>query len=109
MEFKEIVQAHQRMCHTHYNRNCASCRLKDYDDTCHDVPFRYTDEYEKIIEEWLKDNPVLTRRDTFVAKYSDRPWRKYIDSCEHVSCGRIIPCNSCDWWNEEVNQEDEEE
>ena len=108
MEFKEVIKAHNRMCRTYINQNnCGKCQLSSYYDVCYGVPFKYTEEYEELIKEWLNNNPTITQKDIFIENHSDKPWQKYLDFCGHVQCDRNIPCLTCLWWNEEVNQKEE--
>lgn len=121
MEFKEAMKIRDRMCS--YHNECEYCPLNKLADGCVDamINLRELDEYEKILEGWAKEHPVMTNANKFV---------EIIENTFGISCNKEelikkcpidnftikhrpgapkhcieIGCSECKkWWNEEYNE-----
>ena len=123
MEFKEVVKIRSRMCD--YYKKCDGCPLGGVPFGCISgmAEVETADEYERILEEWAREHPVMTNIDKYIEvmkntfggtkfdkdvvhiKVCPQCVGKEIDSNE---CARIR-CSECyKWWNEEYKEPEKE-
>lgn len=112
MEFKEAIKIRKRMC-CHYQK-CNDCPLFTFADGCIDAMIKAEeiDEYEKILEEWAKEHPVVTNADKYIEVMKntfgeDADKTEIRELCIGSSLGIecIKDCSEClKWWNEEYKE-----
>lgn len=117
MEFKQLVKTRSRMCFNYMDfkhLGCRDCPLNKlveeyptglFDLDCMSIIFSLPAKAEKIISDWLKENPEITNKRKFLVTYKNSPWKDYAGcgGCYVDLCPRVgkVPCNYCSWWNEE--------
>lgn len=119
MEFKEAMKIRERMCN--YHKECKDCPLNKLADGCIDAMIEVgeLDEYEKILEGWAKEHPVMTNIDKYidVMKNTFGGTKLDKDKVRQRGClqlaGREIDSNKCanmscleclKWWDEEYKE-----
>ena len=123
MEFKEAIKIRRRICD--YYVECDDCPLYKPSRYCKNFPMseEEIEEYEKILEEWAKEHPVVTNVDKYIEvmkntfggtkfdkdvvhlKVCPKCVGKEIDSNE---CSRMY-CSEClKWWDEEYREPEKE-
>ena len=118
MEFKEAIKIRRRMCN--YYVECDDCPLYKPSRYCKNFPMseEEIDEYEKILEEWAKEHPVVTNaekyieviKNTFGAKLNETQMSQVRGICVKGVVGLNVACNTthCSecmkWWNEEYKE-----
>lgn len=112
MEFKEAIKIRRRMCN--YYVDCDGCPLKGFPDSCTDGIFevKTADQYEKILEGWAKEHPVVTNAEKYIEIIKntfgeDADKTKIRESCIGNSLGIecIKDCSEClKWWDEEYEE-----
>lgn len=110
MTIQEMTRIYKRICAIHRGDFCEKCPLlpSNFDDAedCMDALIKYPDEFEKVLLDWVKENPAPTNRDKFFEVFGDRNYKQF--GCKKVC--EPTPCCDCDWWNlEYVEPEKEEE
>ena len=112
MEFKEAIKIRERMCC--YYQKCKDCPLEKFADGCIDAmrDLGEIDEYEKILEEWSKEHPVMTNADKYIEVIKntfgeDLEKTKIRGACVErvrgIKC--IHNCEKClRWWDEEYKE-----
>ena len=112
MEFKEAIKTRKRMCD--YYKNCNCCPIEKFEDGCMITleGAEELDEYERILEEWAKEHPIMTNADKFT-EVMKNTFGEYLEKTEikEVCVGRIRAikcihnCEEClEWWNEEYKE-----
>lgn len=109
MEFKEFINERKRMCKAHSDGvMCCCVRMKcplnelkerSPENSCYAGCVRYSDEAEKVVEKWSKENPPLTNLDKykqamkelFGAEVENGPYGMYLV---------IKGVTDASWWNE---------
>ena len=115
MEFKEAMKTRKRMCD--YYSKCKDCPLFMLDSclsTLEEV--NELDEYEKILEEWVKEHTVMTNADKYIEIIKntfgeDAEKTETMELCIGSSLGIkcIHNCEEClKWWNEEYKEPEKE-
>ena len=115
MEFKEAMKIRERMCN--YHKICKDCPLNKLTDGCIDamIEVEELDEYEKILEEWSKEHPVVTNADKFVEAIKNtyggtKLNKKQVRMCVKAVVGLNVDCNTthCSecmkWWDKEYKE-----
>lgn len=119
MEFKEAIKTRKRMCD--YYKNCNCCPIEKFEDGCMITleGAEELDEYERILEEWAKEHPVVTNADKYieVIKNTFGGTKLDKDKVRQRAClqlaGREIDSNKCanmscleclKWWDEEYKE-----
>lgn len=116
MEFKEVIKTRRRICN--YYIECNDCPLFKSVRRCRELPFdkKEIDEYEKILEEWAKEHPVMTNADKHI-EVMKNTFGEDVDktvireSCIGNSLGIecIKDCSEClKWWDEEYKEPEKE-
>lgn len=123
MEFKEAIKTRRRICN--YYIECNDCPLFKAVRRCRELPFdkKEIDEYEKILEEWAKEHPIVTNADKYieVIKNTFGGTKLDKDKVRQRGClqlaGREIDSNKCanmscleclKWWDEEYKEPEKE-
>lgn len=118
MEFKEAMKTRKRMCD--YYSKCKDCPLFMLDSclsTLEEV--NELDEYEKILEEWAKEHPVVTNADKLVEAIKNtyggtKLNKKQVRMCVKAVVGLNVDCNTthCSecmkWWDKEYKEPEKE-
>lgn len=118
MEFKEAIKIRRRMCD--YYAECDDCPLNKFADGCIDamIELGELDEYEKILEEWAKEHPIMKNVD----KYTDviksvfggdvdktKTRSVCIKFILGIECNDECTCKEClRWWDEEYKEPEKE-
>ena len=118
MEFKEAMKIRERMCN--YHKICKDCPLNKLADGCIDsmIEVEELDEYEKILEEWIKGHPLMTNADKFVesikntfgAKLNENQMSQVRGMCVKGVVGLDVDCNKTNcsecmkWWDKEYRE-----
>lgn len=116
MEFKEAIKIRRRICD--YYKDCDGCPLGGVPFGCVSgmAEVENTDEYEKILEEWAKEHPVVTNADKY-KEVMKNTFGEYVGKTEiRKSCVtrvRGIKCpHNCEkclaWWDEEYKEPEKE-
>lgn len=114
MEFKEAMKIRKRICD--YYKHCNGCPLEKFEEGCVTtlVVFKELDEYEKILEEWAKEHPVVTNADKYIEVIKnvfggDVDKTKTRSVCIKyilgIECNDECTCKEClKWWDEEYKE-----
>lgn len=112
MEFKEAIKTRKRMCD--YYKNCNCCPIEKFEDGCMITleGAKELDEYERILEEWAKEHPVVTNADKFIEKIKDTFGYAPEKRCVKQTCLRYAvgiecsaKCFDClKWWDKEYKE-----
>ena len=99
MTIQEMARTYKRICGKYSNDNCNDCPLTERKfidaDGCLNAMIQFPDEVEKILLDWVKENPAPTNRDKFFEVFGDKKY-KYANCTE--TCD-TVPCRGCDWWS----------
>lgn len=116
MEFKEAIKTRKRMCD--YYKNCNCCPIEKFEDGCMITleGAEELDEYERILEEWAKEHPVMTNADKYIEVMKntfgeDADKTEIRELCISSSLGIecIKDCSEClKWWDEEYKEPEKE-
>ena len=118
MEFKEVIKTRRRICN--YYIECNDCPLFKSVRRCRELPFdkKEIDEYEKILEEWAKEHPVMTNADKYIEVIKnvfggDVDKTKTRSVCIKfilgIECNDECTCKEClKWWDEEYKEPEKE-
>lgn len=103
---------------------CKYCKLgrdnNNKETWCKSFEGQYPEQAVKIVEDWSKENPIVTNKDKFyeVMKETFGVKDEEINTCKHyckdkkiprVFCNQFDGCNSCDvFWNTEYKPVKEE-
>lgn len=120
MEFKEAIKIRKRICDYYENHNgyrkCNDCILNKLEDGCIDTleTVEKLDEYEKVLEKWAKEHPVMTNLSKFIEVIKnvfggDVDKTKTRSVCIKyilgIECNDECTCKEClRWWDEEYNE-----
>lgn len=111
---KELWIGYSRMCDSYVNcKGCPACL--DSDDCTHDGmlcdDIENTDKFIEIVEQWVKDNPIITNKMKFKEVFG---YEITVGSCPlyEVEGCRILndesliqhKCSSCPWWDSEYKK-----
>lgn len=105
------------MCN--YYVECDDCPLNKLADGCIDamIELGELDEYEKILEGWAKEHPVMTNADKYIEVIEKTFGNKLDKNKIHNLCPRDyiglgVPCENCsqclEWWDEEYKEPEKE-
>ena len=114
MEFKEVVKIRRRMCN--YYVECDDCHLYKPSRYCKNFPMseEEIEEYEKILEEFAREHPVMTNADKYIEVIEKTFGNKLDKNKIHKLCPRHyiglgVPCENCsqclEWWDEEYKDQ----
>ena len=118
MEFKEAIKTRERMCD--YYKSCDRCPLEGFPSGCVDGIFEVenTDEYQRILEEWAKEHPVVTNAEKYIEVIKnvfdgDVDKTKIRSVCIKyilgIECNDECTCKEClRWWDEEYKEPEKE-
>ena len=118
MEFKEAIKTRKRMCD--YYKNCNCCPIEKFEDGCMITleGAEELDEYERILEEWAKEHPVMTNADKYIEVIKnvfggDIDKTKTRSVCIKfilgIECNDECTCKEClRWWDEEYKEPEKE-
>lgn len=106
MTIHEMAKIYKRVCRLYENDYCEACPLlpRDFGDgsaeDCLDAMIKFPDEFEQELLNWSKANPAQTNREKFFELFNCRNYR---DNMCKIAGQQLceLPCNSCDWWDEE--------
>lgn len=97
--------------------DCDGCPLKGFPASCFDGIFycENTDRYERILEEWAKEHPVMTNADKYIEVIKNtfggtKFDKKQVRMCVKAIVGLNVDCNTthCSecmkWWDEEYKE-----
>ena len=118
MEFKEVIKIRNRMCD--YYKSCDGCPLEGATSGCISriAEVENADQYERIIENWAKEHPVVTNVDKFVeaikntfsTKLNENQMSQVRRTCVKAVVGLNVACNTmyCSdclkWWDKEYRE-----
>lgn len=116
MEFKEAIKIRRRMCN--YYVECDDCPLYKPSRYCKNFPMseEEIEEYEKILEEFAREHPVMTNADKYIEVIKntfgeDADKTEIRELCIGSSLGIecIKHCTEClKWWDEEYKEPEKE-
>lgn len=101
MTIQEMARIYKRICKVYHAGYCEGCPMlppvSSNAEGCLDALIQFPDECEKVLLDWVKENPAPTNRDKFFEVFGDITYKdeKCKDPCE------LMPCYHCDWWNKE--------
>ena len=115
MEFKEVVKIRRRICD--YYEDCDDCPIGGFSPNCVGglLKVENTDSCERILEEWVKEHPVMTNADKFIEVLKNifggaKLNKKQVRMCVKAVVGLNVDCNTthCSecmkWWDEEYKE-----
>ena len=112
MEFKDVVKIRNRMCD--YYKKCDGCPLAGTQFGCVSgmAEVENADEYERIIENWAKEHPVVTNVDKYIEVMKNTFGEDVDKTVIRESCiGNFLGiecikhCSECyKWWDEEYKE-----
>lgn len=118
MEFKEAIKIRRRMCN--YYVECDDCPLYKPSRYCKNFPMseEEIEEYEKILEEFAKEHPVVTNAEKYIEVIKnvfdgDVDKTKTRSVCIKfilgIECNDECTCKEClRWWDEEYKEPEKE-
>ena len=116
MEFKEAIKIRNRMCD--YYKNCDGCPLADAPFGCMSrmAEVETADQYERTLEEWAKEHPVMTNADKYIEVMKNTFGEDVDKTVIRESCiGNFLGiecikhCSECyKWWDEEYKEPEKE-
>ena len=77
------------------------------EDECIDFVAQNPEIAQRVVEDYMKENPLRTNRTEYGELFKNEPWRKFYkkDKCDDPGkCFRASPCDECDWWNQVVEE-----
>ena len=119
MEFKEAIKIRRRICD--YYIECDDCPLYKPSRYCKNFPMseEEIEEYEKILEEFAREHPVMTNADKYIEVIKNvfggaKLNKKQVRMCVKAIVGLNVDCNTthCSeclkWWDEEYREPEKE-
>lgn len=115
MEFKEVIKIRNRMCDCY--KNCDECPLGGVPFGCVSgmAEVETADEYERILEEWAREHPVMTNAEKYIEVIKNvfggaKLNKKQVRMCVKAIVGLNVDCNTthCSecmkWWDKEYEE-----
>ena len=94
-EFVEVIKQAERLCNSY--KECDKC---DLSGRCSLVSLGSSvevEEYEKIVMEWVKENPEITNADKFKEVFGVNV-EKGSKGCSGIDCSlSLIDCETCQY------------
>lgn len=104
-EFIEVMKTKERMCDSF--SDCRKCPLGGENDMHCTFEFHDAEETEKIIMEWVKEQPVITNRDKFNEVFGVEFGADLSKTKCPFICGGRESCIGCpydDFWDREYKE-----
>jgi hypothetical protein len=104
MTAQEYLNTKIRMCNTY--KRCVNCPFnKDDWYDCDELEMDDPEAAEKIVQEWIDANPVITNENKFFQTFGFYPYNDYYDFSKkifsHIPHKAIL---NHDWWTKEYKE-----